>query len=65
MPVVANPIQVQKFLKGIDYPAPKRQLVETARRHGADENVIYTLEQLPDRTFDSPTAIAKEIGKLR
>lgn len=64
MPKVANPIQVQKFLKGINYPASKRDLVERARRQGADENVLYTLERLPDRTYEGPAGVAKEIGKL-
>ncbi len=64
MPTIVNPIQVQKFLKGVDYPASKRELVEIARRQGADENVLYTLERLPDRTYEGPSGVAKEIGKL-
>ena len=64
MPKIANPIQVQKYLKGVNYPASKRDLVERARRQGADENVIYTLESIPDRTYEGPSGVAKEIGKL-
>jgi len=64
VPTIVNPIQVQKFLKGVDYPASKRELVEIARRQGADENVLYTLERLPDRTYEGPSGVAKEIGKL-
>ncbi|HEX7127927.1 MAG TPA: DUF2795 domain-containing protein [Thermodesulfobacteriota bacterium] len=38
MPV--NPVQVQKFLSGVDYPAENTRLLETARQHGADRAVL-------------------------
>ncbi len=65
MAAKANPIQIQKFLAGVDYPAKKRELVEHAKEHGADEIVLATLERLPDREYDRPTAIAHEVGKLK
>ena len=61
---IANPIQVQRFLKGVHYPVSKRDLVETARREGADRNVIETLERIPDRVYEGPTGVAEEIGRL-
>lgn len=59
-----NPIQVQKFLKGIDYPADKNTIVETARKNGADDNVIGTLDRLSMDKFNSPNDISEAIGKL-
>ena len=59
-----NPIQVQKFLKGIDYPCSKDDLLKTAESKGADERVMNTLKQLPDREYDAPTAVTREIGNL-
>ncbi len=59
-----NPIQVQKFLKGVNYPVSKQDLIKTAQREGADERVINTLNQLPDRSYDAPTDVTKEIGKI-
>ncbi len=44
-----NPVQVQKFLGGLDYPANKEDLVKRAEQEGADENVSSTLERLPDQ----------------
>ena len=64
MPRIVNPIQVQRFLRGVDYPASRQALIETARREGADENVLATLARLPDRIYDAPTDVAREIGKL-
>ncbi|MEN3297578.1 MAG: hypothetical protein V7642_6831 [Burkholderiales bacterium] len=59
-----NPIQVQKYLKGVDYPVDKRKLLETARKEGADENILKTLEQLPEKKYDAPVDVSQEIGKL-
>jgi hypothetical protein len=55
----ANPIQIQKYLKGVDYPARKQQLIENARKLGADENVCASLEQLPDEEFETPADVSQ------
>ncbi|MBE9111514.1 DUF2795 domain-containing protein [Nodosilinea sp. LEGE 07298] len=59
-----NPIQVQKFLKGINYPASKQDVVEHAKQQGADENVCSTLEQMPDQEFETPADVSKAIGEI-
>jgi predicted outer membrane protein len=59
-----NPIQVQKYLKGVDYPASKAALLERARSLGADEGVQATLEQLPDEEFQTPADVSEAFGKL-
>ncbi|WP_055481756.1 DUF2795 domain-containing protein [Sphaerimonospora mesophila] len=60
-----NPIQLQKHLKGVDYPAGKSDLIQTARDHGADDNVINALERLPDRQYDGPNAVSKAVTEAR
>lgn len=62
--MTANPIHVQKFLSGIDYPTSKQALVDHARSQGADDEVISTLEQLPSEDFDSPNDVSDAIGRL-
>jgi hypothetical protein len=64
MPKKANPIQLQKFLKGVNYPAGKSILLKHAKERGADENVMYTLEKLPDKDYQGPAGIAREVGKI-
>lgn len=59
-----NPIQVQKFLSGIDYPASKQDLVQKARQEGADQDVIATLEKMPGDRFNSPNDVSEAIGKI-
>ena len=60
-----NPVQVQKFLGGLDYPATKQDIVKKAEREGADENVRSTLEQIGDRNYETPAAVSQAIGKVR
>jgi predicted outer membrane protein len=59
-----NPIQLQKFLKGVDYPADKKELMERARSLGADENVMATLENLQDECFQTPADVSEAVGRL-
>ena len=57
-----NPVQVQKFLKGVDYPADKNELIQAAKDEGADENVISMLESLPDEEYQTPADLSQAIG---
>ena len=59
-----NPIQVQKFLKGLDYPCSKQQLLNKAREEGADEKVLQTLERVSMDKFNSPNDVAQAIGQI-
>lgn len=59
-----NPIQVQKFLGGMDYPASKDEIVDHAKSKGADENVMDVLEQLPEDDYQTPADVSKAIGKI-
>lgn len=61
---IVNPIQIQKYLSDIDYPCEKQDLLDAADVQGADDNVMYTLSQLPEREYNSPNDVAEEIGNL-
>src|ERR687893_749761 len=47
-----DPIEVQKTLDGLDYPATKDDVVSHARAHGADDDIQSALERLPDREYE-------------
>ncbi len=59
-----NPAQLQKYLKGVDYPASKQDLIKHAEQVGADENVRSALEQLPDEQFQTPADVSKAVGNI-
>jgi hypothetical protein len=60
--MAVNPIQLHKYLGGIDYPADKKTLIERAREKGADDNVIQTLESLPRDRFNSANDVSEALG---
>jgi hypothetical protein len=62
--MTVNPIQLQKFLGGIDYPARKQDLIKMAQKAGADQNVMNTLKSLPREDFNSPNDISEAIGDM-
>ncbi len=60
-----NPIQLQKHLSGVDYPASRDDLVKAAREHGADEQMVKALQNIPDRRYDGPNAVSKAVASGR
>jgi hypothetical protein len=58
-----TPVEVQRYLEGIDYPASKEKLIQTAQDNDASQDVFETLNNLPDREYESPTEVSMEIGK--
>ncbi|WP_431951097.1 DUF2795 domain-containing protein [Actinacidiphila sp. bgisy167] len=58
-----NPIEMQKALGGVDYPASKQDIIDRASSNKADRDIIDALETLPDQEFDSPAEVSREIGK--
>ncbi len=58
-----NPIEAQKYLKGVDYPATKQQLIDQARSNGAPEEMIRDLESAGQDEFDGPSAVQQAFSK--
>ncbi|MFW5652608.1 MAG: DUF2795 domain-containing protein [Planctomycetota bacterium] len=60
----ANPIAVEKYLKGIKFPATKADLVNHAKGHDAPDDVVNTLRMMPDREFGNAAEVAKGVGEV-
>jgi len=59
---LADFIRVQRFLGGIHYPATKQQLVERARGNRAGDEVMRTLQDLPEREYGGPDELSQAIA---
>jgi hypothetical protein len=57
-----SPIEIQKALGGMDYPADKDAIVKHAESSGAGEDVLNALRGLPDRSFDGPTGVNEAVS---
>lgn len=57
---VANAAQ---YLKGVEFPARRDDLLRVARRNGADESALEEIRYLPDdREFHDPTELFQALG---
>ncbi|ABN56322.1 MULTISPECIES: DUF2795 domain-containing protein [Methanoculleus] len=56
---------LQAYLKGIDYPAGRQDLIAHARKNDAPETVIAAIEGFSDRKYHSAADVSTEFGKVR
>ena len=57
-----NPIRVQTYLKGVDYPTGKHGLLARAQAAGADTPALETLTRLPEQPYTSPIEASRALG---
>jgi hypothetical protein len=63
MAVKGSAAELEKYLKGVDFPASKDDLIENARANGAPEDVIDMISDLSEDNFNSPIDLSKAFGE--
>ena len=58
---MVSPIDIQKALSGIDYPAKKDDVVKHAESHGGGDDVLEALRGIDDQEYDTPAAVSKAV----
>ncbi|MBB6121079.1 DUF2795 domain-containing protein [Nocardiopsis algeriensis] len=56
-----NPIELQKALKGADYPAGRDDLVSLAKDNGADDALVEQIANAGPERFDGPDDVQKAV----
>ncbi len=56
-----SPIDLQKALKGANYPSSRNDLVERAKSNGADSDLVQQLSGLGTDRFDGPNDVEKAV----
>lgn len=59
-----SPAQVQRALGGIDYPTSREKMIRAARQHGANREIVELVGRLPQRSYDSSTAVSREVTRI-
>jgi hypothetical protein len=57
-----SPIDVQKHLSGVSYPASRDELVATAEGSGAPIEIVERLRALEQDEFESPAEVMEALG---
>ncbi|MEV5729158.1 DUF2795 domain-containing protein [Streptomyces pharetrae] len=56
-----SPIDLQKALKGAEYPARRDDLVSLAKDNGADDLLVEKLSNASTDEFDGPNDVQKVV----
>lgn len=59
-----SPIEVQKYLHGLEYPAQRQEIIDKAEEEGADEEILHLLQRLPNKDYESPIEVSSAVAKL-
>jgi len=62
--MTVSPVEVQKHLKGVDYPAKGEELAATAQQQDAPEEVVEALRDHSDESFDGPNAVMEAVKDI-
>jgi len=57
--------EVATFLKGIDFPKSKDELIDHAEENNAPDELIDFLDKLPDKRFFSMADVEHEVSLLK
>jgi hypothetical protein len=58
---MVSPIDIQKALSGVDYPASKADIVKHAQEHGGDKEVLDALNGIEDREYEGPSGVSAAV----
>jgi hypothetical protein len=58
---MVSPIDIQKALSGMDYPASKQDIVAHAERQGAGSEVLEALRKIEDREYEGPSGVSSAV----
>jgi hypothetical protein len=58
---MVSPIDIQKALSGMDYPARKEDIVRHAEQNGAAAEVVEALKKIEDREYEGPSGVSSAV----
>jgi hypothetical protein len=60
---MVSPIDIQKALGGMDYPASKEEIIKHAQDNGGSEEVVEALKGIEDREYEGPSGVSEAVFK--
>ena len=60
---MVSPIDIQKALGGMDYPATKEDIVKHAQDNGGADDVVEALQGIEDREYEGPSGVSESVFK--
>lgn len=63
-PEKASPAAVERYMKGIYFPANKENLIQHAKGNQAPEDIISVLNRFEDKEYHTAIDVSKEVGRV-
>jgi hypothetical protein len=58
-------VVIQEFLRGMDYPSQRDDILDRARRNNAPDDVMDILNQIPDKEYNSAGDVSKAVSDIK
>ncbi len=62
--MLTSPAQIRKFLKDVEYPVKKQDLIEQAKKNNASNEVLQDLNRIPDKEYTGAKDIDREFESI-
>ncbi len=62
--MLTSPAQIRKFLKDVEYPVKKQDLIEQAKKNNGSNEVLQDLNRIPDKEYTGATDIDREFESI-
>lgn len=57
-----SPTEIEQYLRDVDFPADKKQIVAVVTDSGASQEVLSLLHTLPEQEYADEIAVVESIG---
>lgn len=62
--MAVNPVDLERYLDGMTFPANKNDLRQKARDNHAPDVIIDIINNLPERSFTSPVDVNRAVDEI-
>ncbi len=56
-----KPEEIMKYIKGINFPTNKQNIVNTLKSNNAPQQLVSAADRLPDKTYNSPQDFVNDV----
>ena len=57
--------EIERYIRGVDFPADKENLVQQARENNAPNEVVDLMNDFPERKYESAADVARGISEAK
>jgi len=60
----ASSAMMERYLKGVLFPAEKEELIQQAKSNNAPEDVLRVLNRLEEKDYQTAIDVSKEVARV-